>query len=67
MSRWYDLSEQQYRNLTRVPQGVDISTIAAVDLEALGLISLHDTPDGMEVRMTAKGYAAVKSRRVAIE
>jgi hypothetical protein len=54
-------------NLTRVPQGINISTIAAVDLEALGLVYLKETNDGVEVRLTAKGYAATKSRRVAIE
>lgn len=67
MTRWYELSETQYRNLTRVPQGIDISTIAAVDLEALGLVYLKDTNEGTEVRLTTKGYAAIQSKRTVIE
>jgi hypothetical protein len=67
MARWYDLSKTQYRNLERVPQGVDISTIAAVDLEALGLVYMRETNDGTEVHLTTKGRAAMLSKRVMIE
>jgi hypothetical protein len=67
VSRWYTLNTQQFANLKRVPQGIDISTIAAVDLEALRLVELVDTNDGIEVRLTDRGRVTLISGRVVIE
>lgn len=64
--KFYTLSAAQMRSLNRVQDRVDISTIAAVDLEALKLVYLRDTNDGTEVHLTPRGRAALVSGRVDI-
>lgn len=62
----YNLSITQMRNLRRVLDRTDISTIAAVDLEALRLVYLRETNDGTEVHLTPRGRAALVSGKVDI-
>ncbi len=64
--KWYVLSRNQQRNLLRVRDMMDISTIAAVDLETLKLVYLRETNDGTEVWLTPRGHAAIKSGKVDI-
>lgn len=64
--KYYRLSANQRNNLLRVRDRINISTIAAVDLEALRLVYLRDTNDGMEVHLTTRGQAAIKSGKVDI-
>lgn len=64
--KFYTLSAAQMRSLNRVQDRIDISTIAAVDLEALKLVYLRDTNDGIEVHLTPRGRAALVSGRVDI-
>lgn len=63
---WHTLSQNQIRNLKRVKDRQDISTIAAVDLEALRLVTLRDTNDGIEVWLTDRGRVAIMTGRVAV-
>lgn len=64
--KFYTLSAAQMRSLNRVNDHIDISTIAAVDLEALKLVYLRETNDGTEVWLTPRGRAALVSGRVDI-
>jgi hypothetical protein len=64
--KYYTLSKNQMRSLNRVNDRVDISTIAAVDLEALKLVYLRETNDGIEVHLTNRGRAALVSGQVDI-
>lgn len=64
--KFYTLAPQQKTSLERVRDRINISTIAAVDLEALKLVYLRETNDGIEVWLTPRGHAAIKSGRVDI-
>lgn len=64
--RWHSLSKQQKQNLKSVRDRRNISTIAAVDLEALKLVYLKETNDGTEVWLTPRGHAAIKSGLVDV-
>lgn len=64
--RYYTLSDQQKRNLLNVKARINISTIAAVDLEALKLVYLRETNEGTEVWLTPRGHAAIKSGKTDI-
>lgn len=61
------LSQNQMRNLKRVRDRQDISTIAAVDLEALRLVFLRETNDGTEVWLTDRGKVTLMSGSVAVD
>jgi hypothetical protein len=65
--KWHSLSKNQISNLKRVKARQDISTIAAVDLEALRLVTLRDTNDGTEVWLTDRGRVSIMTGRVLIE
>ena len=65
--KWYVLSKSQRQNLINVRERRNISTIAAVDLEALKLVSLKETNDGVEVWLTPRGRAAIQSGRVDVQ
>lgn len=65
--RMVALSQNQMRNLKRVRDRQDISTIAAVDLEALRLVFLRETNDGTEVWLTDRGKVTLMSGSVAVD
>ena len=64
--QWYTLSKTQISNLKRVKARQNISTIAAVDLEALRLVTLKDTNDGTEVWLSDRGRVAIMTGRVLV-
>lgn len=65
--QWYTLSANQKKNLASVRDRRDISTIAAVDLEALRLVRLRESNQGTEVWLTDRGRVALFAGRVSIE